>query len=243
MPFTLHARHLAIDRLIGRGLSGAGSSITLDSLTIRASVARTLADLLAARVPGLNVTYSTGALGYAPEITARGATGLFGPGRPLLYVDGVLQREDRHLIGQFIDRQRPSHAWSSPTDEIESVDVVLGPAGGSLLSFGAARGAVMVRTRRPKAVACGSHTADRRARTHCRRAMARLAARPLLPRRQVRAREIRRRRRLRLPVPDLSRYPSGDPETGSFAFPTVQRGDFYTPALPASFSVRLDIAR
>ena len=139
------------DRPIGRGLSGAGSSITLDSSTIRASVARTLADLLSARVPGLNVTYPTGAPGYAPEITARGATGLFGPGRPLLYVDGVLQREDRHLIAQLIDRQRPSHAWSLPTDEIESVEVVLGPAGGSLLAFGASRGAVMVRTRRPKA--------------------------------------------------------------------------------------------
>lgn len=137
-----------VDRLIGSALSSAGSTIALDSMTIRASVARTLADLLSTRVPGLNVTYPTGAPGYAPEITSRGATGLFGPGRPLLYVDGVLQREDRHLIGQFIDRQRPSHAWSLPTDEIESVEVILGPAGGSLLAFGSSRGAVLVRTRR-----------------------------------------------------------------------------------------------
>ena len=137
-----------IEGLIGRGLTGAGSSIWLDSTTIRASVARTLADLLSARVPGLNVTYPTGAPGYAPEITARGATGIFGPGRPLLYVDGALQREDRLLLGQFVDRQRPSHAWSLPTDEIESVEVVLGPAGGTLLAFGSSRGAVMVRTRR-----------------------------------------------------------------------------------------------
>lgn len=135
------------DRLIGRGLAGHGSSVILDSTTVRGSVARTLADLLTARVPGLNVTYPTGAPGYAPEITARGATGFFGPGRPLLYVDGILQREDRHLIGQYVDRQRPSHAWSLPTDEIESVEVVLGPAGGTLLAFGSSRGAVLVRTR------------------------------------------------------------------------------------------------
>lgn len=135
------------DRLIGRGLAGFGNSVIIDAATVRSSVARTLADLLSARVPGLNVTYATGAPGYAPEITARGATGFFGPGRPLLYVDGVLQREDRHLIGQFVDRQRPSHAWSLPTDEIESVEVVLGPAGGSLLAFGSSRGAVLVRTR------------------------------------------------------------------------------------------------
>lgn len=150
----LRRRHLPLALLLACAspsltlAQAAGHPILLDSATIRGSVARTLADLLSARVPGLNVTYPTGAPGYAPEITARGATGLFGPARPLLYVDGVLQREDRLLLGQFIDRQRPSHAWSLPTDEIESVQVVLGPSGGTLLAFGSSRGAVLVRTRR-----------------------------------------------------------------------------------------------
>ncbi|MFN0099100.1 MAG: hypothetical protein ACKVS7_10530, partial [Gemmatimonadaceae bacterium] len=70
-----------------------------------------------------------------------------GSGRPLLYVDGVLQREDAHQLGPSLDRVRPSHAWSLPLDEIEEVDVLLGPSSGAMLAFGAARGAVMVRTR------------------------------------------------------------------------------------------------
>ena len=40
-----------------------------------------------------------------------------------------------------------------------------------------------------------------------------------------------------------SRYPGGDPETGSFAFATVQRGDYLTPALNRQVSLRLDLVR
>lgn len=128
-------------------LTGA-FAVTLDSATIAASPARTLADLLAGRVAGLNVTYVSGAAGFAPEITARGSATVYGPGRPLLYIDGTLIREDRHLLGPDLDRNRPSHAWGLPTEEIAEVQVALGPAAGTLLAFGAPRGAIFVRTKR-----------------------------------------------------------------------------------------------
>ncbi|MBX7118980.1 MAG: TonB-dependent receptor plug domain-containing protein [Gemmatimonadaceae bacterium] len=130
------------------GLLGAAHVVRLDSATIAASPARTLAELLAGRVPGLNVTWASGDAGLAPEVSIRGSATMFGPGRPLLYVDGVLQREDRHILGPALDRQRPSHTWSLPADGIAEVEVLLGPAAGALLPFGAARGAVLVRTRR-----------------------------------------------------------------------------------------------
>lgn len=128
----------------------ATATTVIDSATIAASPARTLADLLSGRVPGLNVTYTTGAPGFAPEITSRGSATRFGPGRPLLYVDGVLMREDPHQLGlgEALDRQVPAPAWSLPTSEIAEVEVLPGPAAGTLLAFGAPRGAVMVRTRR-----------------------------------------------------------------------------------------------
>lgn len=132
-----------------RGLVGA-APIRLDSTVVRASAARTLADFLASRVAGLNVTHATGAPGYAPEVNARGTATMFGSARPALFIDGVQQFEDRHLLGQVPDRQRPSLTWELPLEEIESVDVVLGPTGGTLLAFGASRGAVFVTTRRPQ---------------------------------------------------------------------------------------------
>lgn len=139
-PAALHAQRPS-DRLSGIGTIG------LDSAAVRNSAARTLAEFLAGRVAGLNVTYATGATGYAPEVNARGSAGALGSGRPLLYVDGVLQREDAHQLGPDLDRVRPSHAWSLPLDEIEEIEVHLGPSSGAMLAFGASRGAVMVRTR------------------------------------------------------------------------------------------------
>jgi hypothetical protein len=38
-----------------------------------------------------------------------------------------------------------------------------------------------------------------------------------------------------------SRYPAGDPETGSFVYGTVQRGDLFTPPLPRQVTIRLDL--
>ncbi len=145
---TARAQHRA-----GDGVLGAAFTVVLDSAAIAASPARTLADLLAGRVAGLNVTYPTGASGFAPELTARGAATVYGPGRPLLYVDGVLLREDRQLLGPDLDRNRPSHAWSLPTDEIAEIEIAFGPAAGALLAFGAPRGAVFVRTRRAASAA------------------------------------------------------------------------------------------
>ena len=139
----------AEDALGGRGIVGSSASVVLDSTVIRASAARTLADLLSSRVAGVNVTYATGAPGFAPEVTTRGAATLFGSARPLLYIDGILQREDPHELGPRPDGHRPAHAWSLPIEEIESVEVILGAAGGTLLEYGTARGAVLVRTRRP----------------------------------------------------------------------------------------------
>lgn len=130
-----------------RGLSGTRGFV-LDEAAVRASGARTLADLLAGRVLGLSVTYTTGAAGLAPEVSARGAAGL-GVGRPMLYVDGLPVRDDAHWFGPSPEGHVPAHEWSLPIEEIATVEVLLGPSARPLLEYGAARGVVLVRTRRP----------------------------------------------------------------------------------------------
>lgn len=127
-----------------------GAYIVLDSATVRASAARTLADLLAGRVLGLAVTYPSGAQGYAPQVRVRGAAGTVGAAEPLLYVDGMLVPDDSYWLGPQRDGHRLSFAWDLPVSEIESVTIVRGQSAGALMEFGAARGAVLVRTRRPE---------------------------------------------------------------------------------------------
>jgi hypothetical protein len=124
--------------------------LTIDSATVASSGARTLADLLAARVPGLSVTYVTGAPGIAAQVSSRASVGFSGSGRPALLVDGVLMRDDQHWIAARPDGQMLADHWNLPVEEIAKVEVVLGAAGGLELDPGAARGAVLVTTHRAR---------------------------------------------------------------------------------------------
>ncbi|MBX3133181.1 MAG: TonB-dependent receptor plug domain-containing protein [Gemmatimonadaceae bacterium] len=136
--------------LDGSGRVAAQTSpwLTIDSAAVASSGARTLADLLAARVPGLSVTYLTGAPGIGAQVSARSSVGFSGSGRPALIVDGVLMRDDQQFIGERPDGQMLADHWNLPVEEIASVEVVLGAAGGMALDPGASRGAVVVTTHR-----------------------------------------------------------------------------------------------
>jgi len=122
-------------------------SLVIDSAAITESGARTLAEFLAGRVPGLGVTYVTGAPGFAPHVASRGMVEGGGSGRPALYVDGVLQRDEYFFPDGQPDEDKPAHAWNLPLDEIEQLEIILGASSGIALEQGSARGAVLVRTR------------------------------------------------------------------------------------------------
>lgn len=139
----------AVVAILGSPLAAQGSRALLDSATIAESGARTLAELLAARVPGVGVTYRTGAPGMAAQVTVRGSVGFSGSGRPALIVDGVLVRDDLLWIGETPDGHALADHWNLPVEEIASVEVILGASGGMALELGASRGAVLVTTHRP----------------------------------------------------------------------------------------------
>lgn len=130
-------------------------TVTLDAAAIRASGARTLPELLAGRIAGLSVTWASGIAGIAPRIHVRGSTGVIGQPEPLLIIGGVRMRADLQLLGTLLNEPSgellPAFIWEIPVDRIERVDVVLGAAGGAYLEYGAARGVVLVTTRRPAA--------------------------------------------------------------------------------------------
>lgn len=131
----------------------SASRIVLDSATIAESGARTLAELLAARVPGLSVTNLTGAPGIAAQVSSRAAVGFSGSGRPALILDGVLTRDDFLYVGSSPDGQALADHWNLPVEEIAGVEVLLGASAGMATEQGASRGAVLVTTHRPQASA------------------------------------------------------------------------------------------
>ena len=79
----------------------------LDSSAVRASGARTLSEFLAGRVPGLAVTRPSGVRGVAAQLRMRGASGLIGAAEPVLYIDGMLVRDDQYWLGDLPEGERP----------------------------------------------------------------------------------------------------------------------------------------
>ncbi len=126
------------------------ADVVLDSAALAHGGGQSLAAFLAGRVPGLAVHGVDGTPALALRVTTAGAAGLGAAGEPLLFVDGVLLRDDPHW--SLESAQAPaSFGWGLPVDEIAEIRVVLGAASGADVAFGASRGAVFVTTRRPSA--------------------------------------------------------------------------------------------
>jgi hypothetical protein len=138
-----------------------GTLIILDSMDLHGAGGQTLAAFLAGRVPGVTIGYTTGLESATPSVISRGTYGTFAAPEPLLYVDGVLWKDDWHNTGSVHDifgstpfyrgLNPPSVGWGLPVEEIAQVRVHLGASSAMMLEDGASRGAVYVTTHRPGA--------------------------------------------------------------------------------------------
>lgn len=121
------------------------SVITIDSATIARSAARTLSELLLARVPGLSVRPRGGAELEGAEIVARGLKSTLSL-PPLLVVDGVLAESSQDLPIPNTDIVYSRLDDFAPTD-IQRLDVLRGPAASALYGRGAMGGVILLTTR------------------------------------------------------------------------------------------------
>lgn len=122
-----------------------GASVAvIDSAEIAASGARTLSELLMARVPGLSVRRRGGTEADGSAVYARGPA--YGA-TPMLVVDGIVVAGD-----QAVPVPGTSVAISRLDDltpaDVQRIEVLRGPAAGALYGFGAAAGVIVVTTRR-----------------------------------------------------------------------------------------------
>jgi TonB-linked SusC/RagA family outer membrane protein len=103
-------------------------------------------ELLQSRVPGVAVSSSSGTAGASKAIRIRGASSINLSNQPLLFVDGI--RINEGLVysgqaGQSFDRLNDL----SP-DEIESIEVVKGPAAATLYGADASAGVIQIITKK-----------------------------------------------------------------------------------------------
>jgi TonB-dependent starch-binding outer membrane protein SusC len=160
--FRLTQSAVALDAIVVTGTAGAtsrrtlGNSITsVDAAAITERTAITnLTELLQAKSPGVQLLTNSGTLGAATEIRIRGAGSLTNT-RPVVFIDGVRYNTDD--LGSFTPSGAGATSFSGQTtsafnfinpNDIESIEVVKGPAAATLYGAEAANGVIQIITKK-----------------------------------------------------------------------------------------------
>jgi TonB-dependent starch-binding outer membrane protein SusC len=161
LSLTLRQTAVALDEMVvtgtpggsqRRALGNAVSSINAAEITERVSNV-TVSELLRAKTPGLTIIGGSGTAGAGTNIRIRGANSLLGGNQPIFYVDGVRMSASR--MGNFLasccnaDNQQNANLLSMINpDDIESIEVIKGPAAATLYGAEAAAGVIQIITKR-----------------------------------------------------------------------------------------------
>lgn len=106
---------------------------------------RSLEDLLTGRFSSVQIQENSGSVGSAANITVRGSGSISLSNRPIVYVDGARVRSDPVEGG--VRGQDYSRLTTINPDEIESIEVVKGPAATTLYGTEAAGGVIRIETK------------------------------------------------------------------------------------------------
>src|SRR5690606_27872691 len=105
---------------------------------------------LTGRVPGLQVTTTSGQAGAAPSIRIRGIGSMSASNEPLYVIDGVpVISGQTSQLGDYIANSNNVMSTLNPND-IESITVLKDAAASSLYGSRAANGVVIITTKRGK---------------------------------------------------------------------------------------------
>ncbi|NNF29317.1 MAG: SusC/RagA family TonB-linked outer membrane protein [Gemmatimonadetes bacterium] len=135
-----------------RAVGNTVSKIEAESITELAPI-NNVQELLTARTPGLTLLSSSGQAGASSKIRIRGAGSLAAGLEPVVYVDGVRVRsttDDGYSTGNGVVQGTNALDFINPSD-IESVEVIKGPAAATLYGADAAGGVVQIITKKGRA--------------------------------------------------------------------------------------------
>jgi TonB-linked SusC/RagA family outer membrane protein len=166
VDFALEQAAVSLDQIVVTGTAGGqlrrtlGNAVaTVDAADqLAKSGATNLASLLNARAPGLSIQPTTGRLGAGPAIQIRGRNSLSLANSPLIYIDGVRVASTSGggpvgvtggLGGQ--GSQVGGRLNDINPDDIESIEVINGPAAATIYGTEAAGGVIQVITKRGQA--------------------------------------------------------------------------------------------
>ena len=154
--FTLSEEALGLDEIIVTGTPGGtqrraiGNAVTaVQAADVTRSMAvNTVTDLLGGRSPGVQFTKAAGQVGAGSPMEVRGVGSFNLSSNPLIYVDGVRINNNSQsgpMLGDFRE--------SNPLDDInpqdiESIEIIKGPAAATLYGTEASAGVIQIITKR-----------------------------------------------------------------------------------------------
>jgi len=105
----------------------------------------TVNEMLQSRLPGVAVSAASGTAGTSRAIRIRGASSISLSNQPLIFIDGIRYTDGNVNIG--LD-QRTDRLNDLNPDDIESIEVVKGPAAATLYGADASTGVIQIITKR-----------------------------------------------------------------------------------------------
>jgi TonB-dependent starch-binding outer membrane protein SusC len=156
--FTLAMAATTLDQIVvtatgqsERRRENGASTSTVDSSQFNKAAISTFADALSSRAPGVVVQTSAGESGAGSRIRIRGSNSISLSKEPLLIVDGVRLDNTPESSPIDVGGQFPSRLNDINPEEIESFEVVKGPAAAALYGTAAANGVIQITTKRGRA--------------------------------------------------------------------------------------------
>lgn len=152
--FEATASLVTLSELVVTGTAGNQERKAQSALVASVSVAdvirdapvTSVANLLQSRVPGVALSSGSGTAGTSTQIRIRGASSINLSNQPLLFIDGVRINEGQPSggqSGQTYDRMNDINP-----EEIESIEVVKGPAAATLYGADASAGVIQIITKK-----------------------------------------------------------------------------------------------
>jgi TonB-linked SusC/RagA family outer membrane protein len=124
------------------------TSVTMDDIA-KQSPAQNFSQLLQSRVPSVSVSSASGTAGTSRRINIRGASSINLSNQPLVFVDGIRLVEGQPGLG--VGGQSADRLNNLNPEDIESVEVLKGPAASTLYGADASAGVIQIITRKGRA--------------------------------------------------------------------------------------------
>ena len=131
-----------------RAQAAAVASVDLTDVA-KQSPAQSFSQLLQSRVPSVSVNSASGTAGTARRINIRGASSINLSNQPLIFIDGIRVVEGQP--GLAVGGQTADRLNNLNPDDIESIEVVKGPAAATLYGADASAGVIQIITRKGRA--------------------------------------------------------------------------------------------